>query len=217
MSATIYPVIKTEQELKDMINKNLNTQRAQKIIDKINQLQKQLEHYKKIGNKWKTAGKVVRVINLSITCLIAVALGVLAIVVTEGVAIPPMTMALLGGYSTIETTILEGMNIGVIKKKESKYDKKCAVIQDYVNKMHYYFEKARQDGVITLEELEGFDSLVNHFEGKISNKNVEIDEKFDLMTLKKEAEVEAKKEVAVEMKEKLKNEAKAKLLSNVVS
>ena len=126
MSATIYPVIKTEQELKDMINKNLNTQRAQKIIDKINQLQKQLEHYKKIGNKWKMTGKIVRVINLSITCLIAVALGVLAIVVTAGVAIPPMTMALLGGYSTIETTILEGMNIGVIKKKESKYDKKCA-------------------------------------------------------------------------------------------
>lgn len=217
MSESMYPIIKNEQEVKDMINKNLNTQRAQKIVEKIEQLQRQLEHYKKISRRWKITGKIVRVLNLSITSLIAVALGVLAIMATQGVAIPPMPMAILGGYSAIETTILEGMNIGVIKKKKHKYVKKCSVIQDYLNKMHYYFEKARQDGVITLEELEGFDSLVSIFEGKMLNKNVEVDEKFDLMALKKEAEVEAKKEAAVEMKEKLKKEAKAKLLSNVVS
>jgi len=86
MNEPLYPVTKSEQEIKNMINRNLNTQRAQNIVAKIEQLEKQLAHYRKIASRWKITGKVVRVINLSITCLIAVALGVSAIIVTEGVA-----------------------------------------------------------------------------------------------------------------------------------
>jgi len=42
MSEVLYPkvtVSKSEEEVREMINKNLNTQRAQKIIDRIHNLQ----------------------------------------------------------------------------------------------------------------------------------------------------------------------------------
>ena len=103
----------------------------------------------------------------------------------------------------------------MIKKKKQKYINKCKIIQDYINKVYFYFEKARQDGVITLEELEGFNKLIKEFDINLENKNskeIDVNDKFDITTLKKEAELEAKKEIAVEMKEKFKKRSKRKII-----
>ena len=105
MSEHLYPVIKTDDEVKELYVKNLNQQRAQKIIDEINSLQKQLGHYRKVGNRWKNTGKVVRIINLTVTSLIAGSLCVLGILLTHGVIVPTLLMGLLGGYSTVETAV----------------------------------------------------------------------------------------------------------------
>ena len=71
MNEHLCRVIETKDEINELYFKNINTQRAQKIIDKINGLQKQLGHYRKVGNRWKIAGKAVRIINLTITSSIA--------------------------------------------------------------------------------------------------------------------------------------------------
>ena len=112
MSDNLYPVIKTEDEVKELINKNLNIQRAQKIIDKINDLQKALERYKKVGNRWKKTGKAIRIINVTLSSLIAGSVCILGILTTQGVIVPILLMGLLGGYSAVETAIMEGINVG---------------------------------------------------------------------------------------------------------
>jgi len=218
MAEVQYPkvfVSKSEEEVREMINKNLNTQRAHTIIDRIQNLQNQLVHYKKVYTRWKYLGKLIRIINLSISGTIAGSVGVLAILTTQGVAIPPLILALLGGYSAIETSVMEGFNIGIIKKKKSKYEAKCTLIQDSINKLYFYFEKAREDGVITLDELEGFEKIYNKLENILNNNQSLNDNRLDISILRKEAEEEAKNELAIEMKEKLKHEVKQKLRSTV--
>ena len=157
-----------------MINKKLNTQRAQKIIFDIQILEKQLEHYRKISNRWKITGKAVRIVNITLTSLIAGTLCVLGTLMTQGIIIAPLAMGLLGGYSTLETALLEVMNIGVIKKKKHKFSEKVNLIQDYINKMYFYFEKARSDGIITLDELENFQKIRDEFNNKINNNIIII-------------------------------------------
>jgi len=156
----------------ETINKNLNAQRAQMIIDKINTLHEQFEHYKWIEKKWKRLGSTIRLVNVTVGGLTAGSLCVLGILLIQGVIIPPLLMGLLGSYSTIETVVLEGLNVGMGKKKKHKYLEKCNIIQDCVNKLHFYFEKARLDGQITLDELEGFNKLVTEFDNELSKTNI---------------------------------------------
>lgn len=220
MSHHIYPVIKTEDEVKDMINKNLNTHRAKKIIDKIKSLENQLEHYQKVYKRWNKCGEIIRITNLALTGIVSGTLATLSILMTTGIAIPVVVTAVLGGYVVIQTSTLEGMNIGIIKKKKHKFLNKCNVIKDHKNKMDFYYEKARQDGVITLDELEGFNKLVDDYERKIVNNQsstTENGDAIDMATIKHDAEIEGRKEAEMEIKEKLKNEAKLKLLSSVAS
>ena len=220
MTESIYPVLKDHSEVDDIINKNLNRQRAQKIVDKIKDLEKQLEHYRKVSARWKKSGKVIRITNLALTGIVSGAVATLAILATTGIAIPIVVTAVLGGYAVIQSSTLEGMNVGMIKRKNHKYKEKCNIIQSHIYKMNFYYEKARQDGVITLDELEGFNRLVAQFESEIATTDatgMEHGDAIDMATLKHDAEIEAKVEAQNEIKLKLKNEAKLKLLSSVAS
>jgi hypothetical protein len=148
MSESIYPSLKTNQQVNDMINQNINKQRAQKIVDKIKELERQLEHYRKVSDRWKNSGKVIRITNLALTGIVSGAVATLAVLSTIGIAIPIVVTAVLGGYAVIQSSTLEGMNVGMIKRKNHKYKEKCNIIQSHIYKMNFYYEKARQDGVI---------------------------------------------------------------------
>jgi hypothetical protein len=86
--------------------------------------------------------------------------------------------------------------------------------------MNFYYEKARQGGVITLDELVGFNELAIELDNAIvaaRSTIMEHGDAIDMATLKHDAEMEVMIEAQKEIKEKLKNEAKLKLLSNVAS
>jgi hypothetical protein len=220
MSESIYPSLKTNQEVNDVINQHVNKQRAQKIVDKIKELERQLEHYQKVSNRWKQSGKVIRITNLALTGIVSGAVATLAVLSTVGIAIPIVATAVLGGYAVIQSSTLEGMNVGMIKRKSHKYKEKCNIIQSHIYKMNFYYEKARQDGVITVDELEGFNKLATDFDNAIAaaqSTSMEHGDAIDMATLKHDAEIEAKIEAQTEIKNKLKNEAKQKLLSSVAS
>jgi hypothetical protein len=69
--------------------------------------------------------------------------------------------------------------------------------------MFYYIEKSRQDGIITLQEIEGFRLIMTQYKNEINSiKEVDI----DYETIKKEAEILAKKEIKLEIKDGLKQE-----------
>jgi hypothetical protein len=220
MAENIYPVIRTGREVDDIVNGSLNKHRAQKIVDKIRDLEKQLGHYQKVSDRWKNCGKVIRITNLILTGIVSGAVATFAILTTTGIAIPIVVTAVLGGYGVIQSSTLEGMNVGMIKRKNHKYKEKCNIIQSHIYKMNFYYEKARQDGVITLDELEGFNKLAMEFDNAIAAAQsaiMEHGDAIDMATLKHDAEMEAKVEAQTEIKNKLKNEAKQKLLSSVAS
>src|SRR5438093_12970039 len=99
----------------------------------------------------------------------------------------PIVLASLGIFETITFTALE---IGVFKKKIDFYDEKCKMIQSYVDKMYYYIEKARNDKIITIEELVGFRNIMDDYRNKIQQiEEKDIDPrifKIDLDKMRKE-------------------------------
>jgi hypothetical protein len=219
MTTSIYPDIKQiDKETENLINNNINTQRAQKLISLIQSKQDKLNHYIKVHSRWRKAYKVLRIINLTCSSLVGGSILTLGIITTNGIIIPGLVLALLGGYGTIESVIMEGMNIGLIKKKKLRFKNKIDILTSSINKMHYYFEKARQDGLITLEEIEGFNLLMTELENNLNLENstkVETNDKIDFLEMKSQAQKIAKKEVMEEIKMKLVKEQKEKLLQRV--
>ena len=181
----IYP------QLEDDINKNINVQRAQKLLILLQVKQDKLNHYEKIFKRWRKLHKIIRITNLTLTTLIGTTLTTLAVITTQGIIIPALVFGILGGYGTLETTIMEGMNIGLIKKKKERYKNKIDIIKDGVNKMYFYYEKAREDGEITVDEIEGFNKLMKDLDEKLNSNDImkiETNDQLNFTELKKEAE-----------------------------
>ena len=40
-------------------------------------------------------------------------------------------------------------------------------MKEYINKFFYYFEKCKEDGIITIEELQNFDKLLEEYNNKM--------------------------------------------------
>lgn len=66
---------------------------------------------KRFFKVWRKLHKVLRITNLTLTALIGATPTTLAVIATQGVIIPAIVYGVLGGYRTLETTIMEGMNI----------------------------------------------------------------------------------------------------------
>jgi hypothetical protein len=209
----IYPSL-TEIDKVEVLNK-INSQRAEKLLSIIKSKQEKLEHYEKVFKRWRNLHKTLRILNICGTSLVGASICVLGFLSTGGIAIPVLAIAILGGYGTIESTILEGMNVGLIKQKKERFRNKIDIIKTGINKMYYFYEKARQDNKITLDEIEQFNVLLKELENSLASNElakVNVNDKINFLELQKEASIIAKKEAQAEIKQKLIKEAKDKLV-----
>ena len=78
-------------------------------------------------------------------------------------------------------------------------------MKEYINKFFYYFEKCKEDGIITIEELQNFDKLLEEYNNKMlelkfkQNKkskhqvaNPVIDSKFIILKEKDKKKIDKK-------------------------
>ena len=53
------------------------------------------------------------------------------------------------------------------KRKKKQFHARLNLVKEYQNKLFYYTQKVREDGVITIEELKAFDLLIAEFNNKL--------------------------------------------------
>ena len=53
------------------------------------------------------------------------------------------------------------------KQKKKEFRERIKLIEEYKNKLFYYTQKVREDGIITIDELQRFDLLLNEFNNKL--------------------------------------------------
>ena len=53
------------------------------------------------------------------------------------------------------------------KRKKKEFRERIKLIEEYMNKLFYYTQKVREDGIITIDELKRFDLLLNEFNNKL--------------------------------------------------
>jgi hypothetical protein len=207
-------------DLHDDLDSKLSKSRASEIRMKVNELKKDLAHYKKLKRKWKHAFNVVRGVSISVGITAGAAVVVTASIASSGIAIPALVPAVIAGVGVAEGVISGGIGFGLMKKKIHKFSNKCDTISMYVNRLYYFYQKAIDDGEISLQEMEEYSRLIHEYESaisEISNKNNNSSNvHFEKLKIKamKEAEAETESELLEKLKDDAKKELKTKLFQN---
>ena len=190
---------------KDKVNYEaaMNRSRIVEMTNKKLDLERQLKHYIKVKNRWDKAGSTLKITGTVLAGSSAV-VGAVVAGLTVPLTIPIFIPIVLGSFTAGETIITSGLVMGLTNRKKSFYKEKIRIIQSYLDKMFVYYEKARQDGAITVEELEGFQQLMEEFQNTVNSKITADD--YDYEKLKREAEKEAKKEAEKKLKDILKRD-----------
>lgn len=206
------PKIITAAELDELTGGKLSKARANEIINKQKELEKDLRHYKKLRKKYKKTSNILRGLGIGIGSALAVGGAVAGGLATGGIAVPILVPTVLAGVGAIETTITNTIAFTYIKKKIHRFSEKYDLINTYLNRLYHLYHRSVEDAKITLEEMDEFHKLIREYENEMSKMNSK-DSGGDLHINKLEhlAEVEAKKEYEAELLIKLKNDKKQEL------
>ena len=203
----------TVAELDELSEGKLSKSRADEIKNKVAELKKTLAHYKKIKRHWKRAHRVLHGVGVGLGVAIGGGAAALAVVASEGFAIPLAVPIGLGVAGAVETAVSEGIAIGLIKKKVHKFSEKLKIVSDCVNRMYMLYHRAIEDKKITIDEMQEFHDLVKEYEDEIaihSDKHTN-DDNLHLEKLKHQAELEVRKEEEAELLKKLKDEKREEI------
>lgn len=159
----------TEEQFQARIESSLERQKSESRQEYMKQkkaeLERQLEHYTKIKDRWAKAD-----VGIKITGTVTVVLtSVLASVFSAGITLTasPIIAAVLSGIAAVKTALVETVMISLTTKRKKFYRKKCEIIKEYMNKFYLLYEKSREDNIITLEEITKFHELMNMFNNEM--------------------------------------------------
>ena len=170
----VYPLIKTEEEVneivKNKINKDLNIERLNHMIKEEKILEDLLIRYNRVKKSWGKADSIVKVIGVMIivsggaSLIILTCLGGIGLIAASSMIIAQSVLIGIESLNGFITTIL---SMRWTKRKKKEFRERIKLIEEYKNKLFYYTQKVREDGIITIDELQRFDMLLNEFNNKL--------------------------------------------------
>src|ERR1700710_2019760 len=211
-------VVKSEAETTAMINQKLSEGRVKEMLNKKQELEKDLRHYKKVRSHWTRLDSTIKIIGT--VAAVSASLG--ATVTATITGIPFIVPAILAGIAALDGALTEIVVVGWTSRKKKIFREKCELIQSYIDKLYIYTEKCKQDNIITIEEIENFHKLIDEYNNTIRAKRLGVKDRteYDYEKLEKQAHREVgkdiKKELISNIKEKEIQDLKSRLGVGVV-
>ena len=166
----LIPQEEIEKMIDDKIDKDLKRERLNHMIKENKTLEDLKQRYERIRKSWGKADTIVKVIGTIIALLSGT--GLIVLIALGGMGLVPLatltilesifsSAATLGGFATIV------VSMRWTKRKKKAFRARVKLIEEYQNKLFYYTQKVREDGIITVEELKQFDLLLAEFNNKL--------------------------------------------------
>ncbi len=190
MNNEIYPNINeqkkfTEEEINQKINESKNMDRKSLMRSKQKEIEDKIKHYIKILKRWKSVNSTFVTSGVLFTAAMAGLSAILA-VPTLGLSIPIGVVIGVAAISAGSGVILPTIRLKLIGKRMKNFRSKIDKNKEILNKLYIFFEKSRDDNVITLEEYENYlDILRKHeindlkIESKSTVNEKQMKEHFD--------------------------------------
>ena len=122
---------------------------------KRDELTSNMKRYMKTKKHYVLANNIQKVTSLVVTSSLTVA----AIVLTSGLAIPFFLIPTTSGISLFFIGLTASVE-KVIKRKKTHIKKKIASQQELLTTVKLFMERAREDGIVTVEEVTKFNNIM---------------------------------------------------------
>jgi len=129
-----------------------------------------LKHYTKIKNRWNTANSTLKYTGFSLMIVSGATATILTSLVTAGIAIPVIAVLSVSGAGLLHGSLFEIIINKLTSKKKTEFRKRINNINEYKNKLYLLFEKARNDGEISNNELEAIRKLTEEYQIKFDSE-----------------------------------------------
>ena len=160
MASEIYPTIPNYSPDRVTLDQ-LNKARIDEMKLQLETLTKDEKRYKKLLRRWKNTSQGITITGAIFIGISGFATG---IILLPGLTVPLIIPGILPISGVIEGTLLEGLNMCICSNRINHLDKKASLVRSYIDKIYYYTQKANSDGVITVEEIEGFHKILDEYE-----------------------------------------------------
>ena len=145
------------RNLNDQINRAKQKDRKRFMTNAQNQLNQKIEHYKKIKNRWLVFENISDVIGIVLT----VGTGLVTVIATSGTIVIPVVVLSLTSSSMLGSLITALTGKVFINRHKRRIKLKLRKTETVLNKLHLFFEKCKEDNIITLKEMEEFEKIYN--------------------------------------------------------
>jgi hypothetical protein len=156
---------------------------ADNLFFKLEQIEKELQHYHKLKNKWNLFKNILHYSKYPF----AVILGGLDVgLIFTGVGIPiAVALAVSGAGLTlaevISTNVLEDSLVNI---KLNKYETKCKHLKQWVDRMYLFKTDVLKDGVIDEKEINQWKDMLKLYDKSLIEFKQESKNAIDLKVLK---------------------------------
>ena len=172
MNDQLYPKIVKEEELTDLINKSKNKDRLNMMNREIEILKTQKDKYMKIKKNYTKYDNLLRNTFTCLSTVAAITTITISTITPFGI-IPVVTgsvlTAVFGGIPIIKSVVSKAITSNFTTKRKSFFEERIFLVNEYLNKLYYYVEKVKDDGIITIDELDKFNKLLSEYTIKIND------------------------------------------------
>jgi len=172
----LYPTIVREEVVTDLINKNINTNRLTHMNREIELIRTHLEKYKKIKNNYTKYDNLIRNVFTALSTISAIATIIISTMTPFGIislVVGSVLTAAFGSIPIIQSIISKLITSNFTSKRKKFFEDRIVLVNEYLNKLYYYIEKSKEDGIITIDEIDKFNSLIEEFQGKLNNMKLQ--------------------------------------------
>ena len=182
----LYPDLTTPEEKEEYTNKREGIESRSKHMKKSEEeLQEKLRQYTRAKKRWgkadsgvKLAGTIIS-FGCAVGLIICITLGGVGIVSVSALTIAESiltSLRVVNGFLTVM------VSMRYTKRKKKEFNARIKLIEGYNNKIFYYTQRAKEDGIITRYEVEQFDLLIEEFKNKLSELKSYQEKKDNNMT-----------------------------------
>jgi hypothetical protein len=167
MTTQIYPPL--DLDFEKVHQQELNKEKSKNLFSKLQQLENEYKHYKKLKHKWNVFKNILHYSKYPVAGFMVVG-DVVLLVIPTGVT---QILGIAGIACTIsEVSLGSIVEDTVVKHKVHKYRHKCEHLKEWIDKMYVFKSEAEHDGIISSEEIEKWRQLLEQYSNaskKLSN------------------------------------------------
>ena len=206
-----------------LLTNELNKERYDEMNDKYKEMHITLKHYTKLEKRWAKANNLLKLgafsigVSTSIAACLAssgliLPLEVIAVSATSVLTTSMVVSTSIGAFGAVDLVLAKIISSSFTSRKKKYYHNKVLIVKKYINRAYIFIEKARNDRIITLKELEDFRALLLYLNNELEKATKDDDK--EVSNLINDAKAETKKILKQEILQSYKNKFEETLKNN---